>query len=159
MHLNLPPERGAFPEELLRKGVGAVLAAEGADAGEISLTLLGDEEIRELHLRWLGIDHPTDVLAFHLHAEGEPPVGDVYVGWEQALRQAGEEGVPADEELLRLAIHGTLHVLGWEHPEAAGARADSPMYRRQEEILARVLAGSGEGGEAGGQGEGAESEG
>lgn len=126
---------GVDPREL----EGAVLLAL-ADAGvmeaEVSLTLLGDDAIRDLNLRYLGKDRPTDVIAFSL---GRVPVlvGDVYVGVDQAARQAAEVGVPLAEELARLAIHGTLHVLGHDHPEADGREA-SPMYALQEELVRRL---------------------
>jgi probable rRNA maturation factor len=79
------------------------------------------------------------VLSFALHDEGEPPLGDVYVGVEQARRQAAEAGVAETEELVRLAVHGTLHVLGWDHPEEPEARFRSPMWLRQEALVAEVM--------------------
>jgi probable rRNA maturation factor len=65
-------------------------------------------------------------------------VGDIYVGWDEAARQAEEHGVSFHEELARLAIHGTLHVLGHDHPEDA-SRTESPMFRLQERLLAELL--------------------
>lgn len=127
-----------LPVALLESGVRAVMASEGVEEGEVSLTFLGDGAIRALNLKYLQKDHPTDVLAFSLHDPGAPPVGDVYVGYEQARRQAEELGIELVEELLRLAIHGTLHVMGHEHPDGE-ARSGCEMYRRQEEILGRVL--------------------
>lgn len=122
----------------LEAAVRATLADGGVENGEVSLALLGDEAIHVLNRRHLGHDRPTDVLAFALWEEGEPVVGDVYVGVDQARRQAAEAGVPLDEELVRLTVHGTLHVLGWEHPEEAEERAASPMYRKQEALVARL---------------------
>lgn len=127
-----------LPVALLEAGVRAVLASEGVEEGEVSLTFLGDGAIRALNLKYLQKDHPTDVLAFSLHDPGTPPVGDVYVGYEQARRQAEELGIELVEELLRLAIHGTLHVMGHEHPDGE-SRSGCEMYRRQEEILGGVL--------------------
>ncbi|MGW8265578.1 MAG: rRNA maturation RNase YbeY [Longimicrobiales bacterium] len=127
-----------LPVALLEAGVRAVMAGEGVEEGEVSLTFLGDGAIRALNLKYLQKDHPTDVLAFSLHDPGAPPVGDVYVGYEQARRQAEELGIELVEELLRLAIHGTLHVMGHEHPDGE-ARFQCEMYRRQEEILRRTL--------------------
>ena len=57
---------------------------------------------------------------------------------EIAREYAKAQGISAGEELLRLVVHGTLHVLGYDHPTGAG-RTTSPMWRRQESILARVL--------------------
>ena len=135
-----PAER--VPDEvLLRRAVEAALRDAGVDAAEVSLTLLDDEAIQALNREHLGHDRPTDVLAFALWEEGEPVLGDVYVGADQARRQAAELGVPLAEELVRLAVHGTLHVLGHDHPEDARARAASPMYRLQERLVRYVLAG------------------
>ncbi|MEW5926475.1 MAG: rRNA maturation RNase YbeY [Gemmatimonadota bacterium] len=127
-----------LPEEAVERAVRATLRAEGHGEGEVSVAFLGDAEITSLNREYLEHDRPTDVISFALHGEGEPPLGDVYVGVEQALRQAGELGVDPREELLRLAVHGTLHVLGWDHPEGE-ERAESGMFRRQEEILRAVL--------------------
>lgn len=118
--------------------VRAVLQAEGVTDAEISVALLGDAAIAELNERYLAHEGPTDVLSFPLQAAGAPPLGDIYIGVEQARRQADELGVPMGEEVLRLAVHGTLHVLGYDHPEGA-EREDCEMYRRQEELLGSVL--------------------
>lgn len=114
------------------------LNTEGVRAGTFSVAYVRDAEIAELNERFLGHAGATDVISFALHGEGETPNGDVYVGADQALRQAAEFAVPAAEEWLRLAIHGLLHVLGHDHPEGE-ERIASPMYRRQEDLLARVL--------------------
>jgi probable rRNA maturation factor len=124
----------------LETAVRATLDRHGVPEGEISLALLDDDGIRRLNREHLDHDYPTDVLSFSLWEEGESVVGDVYVGYDQALRQAAAEGIPVLEELLRLAIHGTLHVLGYDHPDGAEARTDSEMYRLQEELLREVLA-------------------
>jgi probable rRNA maturation factor len=131
---NLPPEADRWVEAA-RAAVETTLADRGVDEAEMSLTLLDDEGIRSLNREHLDHDRPTDVLAFALYRDGEPVLGDVYLGWEQARRQANREGVPILEEVARLAVHGTLHVLGYDHPEAAESRAGSEMYRLQESIL------------------------
>jgi probable rRNA maturation factor len=118
-----------------------VLRAEGVDAAEISVALVSDVEIASLNEDYLQHEGPTDVISFALHEKGEPPLGDVYVGVEQAVRQAAEFGATPADEVLRLAIHGTLHVLGWEHPEGAG-RTESEMFARQEELLKGFVAGT-----------------
>lgn len=125
--------------EQVEAAVRHVLAAEGVGAAEISVALLGDDEIAALNQEYLGHEGPTDVISFALHDEGEPPLGDVYVGVAQAVRQAADFGATPADEVLRLAIHGTLHVLGYDHPKDDG-RADSEMFRRQESLLAGFLA-------------------
>ncbi len=122
-------------EDALRQ----VFAAEGTGEARISLAFVSDEEITRLNERYLGHAYPTDVIAFPLHHAGQPPFGDIYIGTEQAARQAAELGIPLEEELLRLTIHGTLHVLGYDHP-AGEDRYESAMYHRQEELLHAVRA-------------------
>ncbi len=137
VHVNAA-EPDAFTAALLERAVRAALAAEGVSDGEISLTLLDDDGIRAMNREYLDADRPTDVIAFALHDPEEPVLGDVYVGLAQASRQARDAGVDLDEELVRLAVHGTLHVLGWEHPEDEG-REESEMYREQERLVRSVL--------------------
>lgn len=128
-----------IPTPLLERSVLAALQDEGIEDGEISLTFLDDNGIRTLNRDYLDRDRPTDVIAFTLHDPGQPVVGDVYVGYEQAARQSGAEGVSLEEELVRLTIHGVLHVLGYDHPPGDD-RWTSPMFQRQEEILSRIMA-------------------
>ncbi|MBT8397809.1 MAG: rRNA maturation RNase YbeY [Gemmatimonadetes bacterium] len=127
-----------YPEALLLRGCLAALEAEGIRDAEISVTLLDDDRILELNKEYLGKDWPTDVVAFPLHSPGEPVLGDVYLGFEQARRQAEALQIPLEEELLRLVIHGTLHVLGYRHPDGDD-RAESEMFRKQERLLTAVL--------------------
>lgn len=122
---------------VLERAVQETFAAGGERRGELSLTLLGDAAIRALNREYLGKDRVTDVLAFSLGSE-DRPVGDVYVGADQAARQAEEYGVSVAEELVRLTIHGTLHVLGHDHPEGP-ERTESPMYRMQEALVAKLV--------------------
>lgn len=116
-----------------------VLRAEGVEEAEISVALLDDTAIATMNQEYLEHEGPTDVITFAMHEGDEPPLGDIYVGVEQAVRQAAEFGATPAEEVLRLAVHGTLHVLGYEHPEGA-ERAGSEMFVRQEELLRSFLA-------------------
>jgi len=123
----------------VERAVRYVLAHEGVREAEMSVAFLPDAEIAQLNAAYRKHEGPTDVLAFALQTPGQPPLGDVYVGAEQAARQAAELGVPLEEELLRLVVHGTLHVLGYDHPEGP-ERECSVMYQRQEALL-RALRG------------------
>lgn len=127
------PELSDVRAALARAVRGTLRSCEVEDA-EISLALLNDREITELNRRWLHRDRPTDVIAFALHAADEAPLGDVYIGVGEALRQAEAHHVPPREELVRLAIHGTLHVLGYDHPEGV-ARETSEMWALQERLV------------------------
>jgi probable rRNA maturation factor len=119
-----------------------VLRAEGVEEAEISVALLDDTAIATMNQEYLEHEGPTDVITFAMHDGDEPPLGDIYVGVEQAVRQAAEFGATPAEEVLRLAVHGTLHVLGYEHPEGA-ERTGSEMFIRQEELLRSFLAEGG----------------
>ncbi len=125
-------------KEWLRSAVSLVLRSAGLTDGEISLTFLDDDSIRELNRTYLGEDAPTDVISFALHEGGEAVLGDVYVGYEQAAIQAVEAGVSVEEELARLSIHGTLHVLGYDHPNTE-ARFSSEMFILQESLVQKLL--------------------
>ena len=125
-------------KDWLRSAVSLVLRSAGLSEGEISLTLLDDDSIRELNRTYLGQDAPTDVISFALHEGDEAVLGDVYVGYEQAAIQAAEAGVSVEEELARLSIHGTLHVLGYDHPNTE-ARFSSEMFILQESLVQKLL--------------------
>jgi probable rRNA maturation factor len=118
----------------------ATLKAEGVRDAMISITFVGRAAISELNRRYLGHHGPTDVISFGLgrHGGRGPVVGDVYICPEIARANAKRQGVSSQEELLRLVVHGTMHTLGYEHPEGE-ARTESKMWRRQERILARVI--------------------
>ena len=126
----------AVEEALLEAAVRRAIVADGRET-ELSVTLVDDAEIRRLNREYRGRDRPTDVIAFSLGSP-EEPLGDVYVGADQARRQAEALGVPLSEELVRLAIHGALHVLGHDHPDGDD-RFTSPMYVLQEQLLGEAL--------------------
>ena len=122
--------------DVVERAARAAATDRGVESGELSLTLLDDARMAELNRDWLDREGPTDVIAFALHDQEEPPVGDIYVGAQRAVAQAEEEGEPAPRELARLAVHGTLHVLGYDHPETD--REESEMWRHQERIVAAL---------------------
>lgn len=111
----------------------AVLDDFGVAGAELSITLLDDAGMAALNREWKGRDGPTDVLAFALYEEGEDPVGDIYLGVERGVEQGAAAGETTARELARLAIHGTLHVLGFDHPE--DDRESTEMWAHQERIL------------------------
>jgi probable rRNA maturation factor len=82
----------------------------------------------------MGHDWPTDVLSFALKTPGRELVGDIYISPWVARREARARGISPREELIRLLVHGTLHVLGRDHPEGS-ARTRSAMWRRQERYV------------------------
>jgi probable rRNA maturation factor len=131
---------GADPraiERAVHLALETAAGPEGPASVEISVALMDDPSIAVLNERFLDREGPTDVLAFAL-GDSVDVVGDVYVGFEQASRQAAELGISLAEELVRLAIHGTLHVLGHDHPED-DAREASAMFALQEQLVRRAM--------------------
>ena len=128
----------------------------------LGLSLVGDAEIAALNADWRDKPGPTDVLAFAAQdddLDGAPPMplppglmadddeasddeagdsellelGDIVISLDTAARQAGEHGHSLERELLFLASHGLLHLLGWDHPDDDALAA---MLNRQESLLA-----------------------
>ena len=118
----------------------ATLASERVRDVMLSITFLNNAAIARLNAKHLGHRGATDVISFGFRGAGRhaPLIGDIYIAPAVARANALVLGVPVREELARLVVHGTLHVLGYEHPEA-DARTTSPMWKRQERLLARAL--------------------
>jgi rRNA maturation RNase YbeY len=105
--------------------------------GEVTVVLSGDREIRRLNREYRGKDRSTDVLSFDIGdglAAGEP-FGDIVISVETAKRQAKDYGAPLETEILRLLIHGTLHLCGYDHHERRDAARMHGLTRR---LLQRV---------------------
>jgi probable rRNA maturation factor len=117
----------------------------------LGLILSDDRELTELNRVHMGQEGPTDVLSFPLQSEGAPArfalppgqrmhLGDVVISVEQAIEQAreGRGGQTGDvrwsaaDEIRLLAVHGTLHVCGWDH---ATAEEEGAMREVEQEIL------------------------
>jgi probable rRNA maturation factor len=124
----------------VREAAIAALKAERVRDAMLSITFVGRTTISGLNRRYLGHRGPTDVISFGLGRPGNrgAVIGDIYICPEIARDNAKRQGVPIGEEILRLVVHGTLHVLGHDHPTGP-SRTTSAMWRRQERILARVL--------------------
>jgi probable rRNA maturation factor len=122
-----------LPASTVRRVVRAVLAGERRRAA-VSVTFLGPRRMRRLNAEYKGRDRPTDVLSFTLQPPGGPRVADVYVCAAVAAREARARRIPVRQELIRLVVHGTLHALGYDHPEDE-RRERSEMWRRQERYV------------------------
>lgn len=130
-------------EEQLRAVAEKTLRHEQV-SGQAAIVITDDEGIQELNRDFLGIDAPTDVLAFSAQEETEIFVvapeeveylGDVIVSYPQAVAQAGEAGHPVQRELALLVVHGLLHLLGYDHSEE---EEKALMWARQEAILSSL---------------------
>lgn len=119
----------------------AVLRAEKVRHAMLSITFLDETAMARMNWRHLRHRGPTDVISFGLSSvgEGAPVVGDIYISPAVVRAHARSEKVPVREELTRVVVHGVLHVLGHDHPVDED-RFTSPMWRRQEAIVRRLLA-------------------
>ena len=117
--------------------VEATLRSERVHNALISVAFVGRTAISNMNRRYLRHDGPTDVISFGMGREAPdiPAVGDIYICPDVARKNAKKNRVPMGEELARLVVHGTLHVAGHDHP-ADDSRTQSPMWKRQERILA-----------------------
>jgi probable rRNA maturation factor len=112
---------------------------------EISVTLTGDEEVRRLNAKWRGKDKPTNVLSFPMADErdlasanvagGELLLGDIVLARGVCEAEAAEKGVSLDTHATHLLVHGTLHLLGYDHHEDRDA---ADMEKREVRALARL---------------------
>lgn len=146
---DLPAETERLLDRILRTGIERT---EGPRNVQVSLLLTGDAQIREMNREFRGVDRSTDVLSFPMldylesggvedkqlvyetdPETGEVMLGDIVVSMETALRQAGEYGHGLDRELAFLAVHGLLHLRGYDHERESGRRR---MRAKEEEILA-----------------------
>lgn len=132
------PQPAAPSLERIEALAAEVLAAEDASGQELSVTLVDDEQIAQLHLDYMDIPGPTDVISFPLSDPEDPiPIlGEVVVSVDTAAREAEERGLSLEEELLRYVVHGTLHLLGYDDHEE---QERIEMHARQEELLATFL--------------------
>lgn len=125
----------------VKRAVARALELESVRGREVSLLLTDDREVHALNRDFRGLDEPTDVLAFALdEAEGprlDPSLGDVVISVERAARQAASRRVELDAELELLAVHGTLHLLGYDHAEPEEARRMRARTRAVRRALAR----------------------
>ena len=137
-----PGARGShrLDRRALRARAERILREVGHARSELSIALVDDDAMASLNEGYRGVARPTDVLAFSL-LEGEGArhrgklLGDVVIGIETAARQAAERHRALRDELLRLLIHGVLHLLGYDHEEDDEAR----VMRREERRLWRAV--------------------
>lgn len=124
-----------YDETLIVQAVNTTLQSEGCPEAQIDVILVDDEYLRELKNEFFGQDVYTDVIAFRLNPYGEDRVeGEVYISLHRAAEQAMEYEVTADMEILRLAIHGTLHLLGYEDDTTEKQQI---MSSKEDHILAQ----------------------
>jgi probable rRNA maturation factor len=143
-------------ETVIHRAIEAAAEFAEADTGdaELAVMLTDDGGIRTLNNNWRGIDKPTNVLSFPaLQPTGDTPddmprmLGDIAIAYETTRREADEEQKPFDHHLSHLAVHGFLHLVGYDHENDDDAEA---MEALERDILAQIgipdpYAGSGNG--------------
>ncbi len=125
---------------LLRSRAARLLRELGRSRSELSIALVDDQGMTALNTEHRGKKAPTDVLSFSLlegrHSDRRGALlGDVVIGIETAARQARVAHQSLDDEVARLLIHGTLHLLGWDHQKSEEAR----LMRAEERRLWRAI--------------------
>ncbi len=98
------------------------------------MTFLGKSAMRRLNREHLDHDWATDVISFSLPQPDAGVAGDIYLCRYMAAIEARRRSIPVRQELIRLVVHGTLHVIGHEHDEG-DARTTSPMWLQQERYV------------------------
>lgn len=125
------PWREAVPDArgLVRRAVRAALALAPPPADtELAVALADDALLQQLNRTYRGLDKPTNVLSF---AAGEPALlGDIAIAFETTAREAAAAGKRLDDHLSHLVVHGTLHLLGYDHETAEDAAEMEPLEVR-----------------------------
>ena len=132
-------------DAVIQRAIAAAAESVDADVGdaELAVMLTDDPGIRTLNSNWRGIDKPTNVLSFPaLQGEGarkpdDAPrmLGDIAIAYETTRREADAEGKPFEHHLSHLAIHGFLHLIGYDHENDADAEE---MEALETEILQQL---------------------
>lgn len=126
-------------KNLIEKSIVAVLKVEGLDENvEVSVSFVGDEEIRDLNRDYRGVDKSTDVLSFPIDDEFiivSRILGDVIINTRRVMEQAEELGHSNERELSYLTVHSILHLLGYDHMEDE----DKKEMREREKLAMKEL--------------------
>ncbi len=123
-----------IPRKVIVDAVDYILAAEGIRDALITIVFCEDALIRQINVEFLEHDWATDVITFPLC--DHPLEGEMYISVETAARQAIEYGILLRTELVRLALHGTLHLLGYDDTTEYKRLQ---MFSRQEMYLEQIL--------------------
>ena len=126
------PWRGVRRDALVNAALVTLARAAPTVRGDMTVVLTTDRAIRALNRKYRGNDRPTDVLSFDIGdgLDSAEPFGDVVISVETARRQAREYDAPLQTELVRLLVHGTLHLCGYDHHERREAARMHGLTRR-----------------------------
>ncbi|MBV9260005.1 MAG: rRNA maturation RNase YbeY [Pseudolabrys sp.] len=128
-------EKQPEAERTVRAAVDAAANFVEADEGEVSVVLTDDVSIRALNRDYRKIDKPTNVLSFPAGDKSGQMLGDIVVAYETLARESAEEGKNFLHHLTHLAVHGFLHLMGYDHQNESEAEA---MEQMEIAVLARL---------------------
>jgi probable rRNA maturation factor len=134
------PGRFEYLGPLIEKAATWIFGEHNVKSFAVSISFINDDEITRINEESLGRSGPTDVIAFDLSENGLPfeAVGDIYISVDTAIDNSTRFKVPAGEEILRLAVHGLLHIIGYDDGRVS---AREKMTDIQEGIVKRFSAG------------------
>ena len=124
-------------EPVIRRAIAEAAATLSTPAAELAIVLTDDSAIRLLNRTWRGVDAATNVLSFPTGRTGGNRllIGDIVLAYETVAAEALAEGKPFAHHLAHLAVHGFLHLLGYDHERKKDADA---MERLERDILQRL---------------------
>ena len=122
---------------LVRRAVAQAAAMASTTGTELAIVLTDDSAIRQLNRLWRGIDTATNVLSFPSKQTADEPahLGDIVLAHQTIAREASAEGKPFAHHLAHLAVHGFLHLIGYNHEKDADAET---MEQTERKILRRL---------------------
>ncbi|GAP18089.1 rRNA maturation RNase YbeY [Levilinea saccharolytica] len=139
LQITEPLETQVSPDALLTAVQAALNYHDPALDVNLTVAVDTDETLHALNLQYRGINAPTDVLSFNADEidpeTGQTYLGDILISYDRALAQAEKAGHPVQNELQLLAVHGTLHLLGYDHSQEDEKQR---MWAAQTEILERI---------------------
>jgi probable rRNA maturation factor len=141
--IEIQQENPSLPEinqEMIQFGVSITLSLHEKSSVDVTIRLTGDDEVRKLNYGFRGIDQTTDVLSFNQDVVDLETsrfyLGDIIISLDRVRQQASENSHTMNEECTLLAVHGTLHLLGYDH---ATQDEKEEMWKMQEKVLKQVL--------------------
>jgi len=121
--------------DTVRAAIAAAAETLSTGVGEVSIVLTDDSHMQQLNRQWRGIDKPTNVLSFPAAAAAGGMLGDIVIAYETLARECEDEERLFPHHLAHLAVHGFLHLAGYDHQTDTEAEA---MEALESKIMARM---------------------
>jgi probable rRNA maturation factor len=130
-----PPCDSELPADLIKKIIKKTLALLKIKKADLSLTLIGFQKIKGLNKVYRGKNSVTDVLSFPYYYKKDYLAGEIVICWPQVKKNAQKYKIPIKAELKRVLVHSLLHLVGYDHQKAKGAK----LMRKKEEAMLLIL--------------------